>query len=247
MTCDEVKNLIEAYLDDELDLVRNLDIERHLHTCPDCLEIYRSQRVLKAAFRDRSLYFSPPPALYDRVQKSLHKANRVRPRWQVIAIAASLAAVLVVGLSLWIIGLGNSGEDVLAQQVATSHIRSLMLNHLTDVESTNQHTVKPWFNNKLDFSPPVVDLAAQGYPLKGGRLDYLDNRSVAALIYTKNLHVINLFIWPAGSGSFQTFPMINHQGYYIYHWTKSGMNFWAISDVNPSDLGEFVQLIQSQT
>jgi anti-sigma factor RsiW len=138
----------------------------------------------------------------------------------------------------------NQGQEArLAAEVQSAHVRSLMANHLTDITSTDQHTVKPWFNGKLDFSPPVEDLSPQGFPLIGGRLDYLDGHPVAALVYQRNKHDINLFIWPSTTGD-EGLGFSTYNGYNVYHWTQSGMAYWAVSDLNPDELKGFVELVQ---
>ena len=155
---------------------------------------------------------------------------------------AALVLVAVISWNLGRVSRAPSGDGLVAQEVIDSHVRSLMANHLEDVPSTDQHTVKPWFNGKLDFSPPVTDLAKDGFPLIGGRLDYLENRPVAALVYQRRKHFINLFIWPSTHDSRQGAVM--RQGYNVLHWTQSGMAFWAASDLNSTELQEFVKLFQ---
>jgi len=137
-------------------------------------------------------------------------------------------------------------DQFLATQLIASHVRSLMVNHLTDVASSDQHTVKPWLDAKLDFAPPVVDLASEGFPLIGGRLDYLDNRPVAALVYQRRKHFINLFVWPGEAAAARPVMAMSHQGYQLLHWADPDFNYWAVSDVSASDLQTFKQQFEAQ-
>ncbi|HMA33788.1 MAG TPA: zf-HC2 domain-containing protein, partial [Chloroflexia bacterium] len=186
MSCAETQTLIHGYLDGEVDLVHALEIEQHLQDCAACTQVYRNQQALQAAIRGSALYFPAPPDLASRIQTAVRQAgpapaprSRVLP-WRLLSFVA-VAAVLVLALGGLLRSLTlPAAADPLAQEVVASHVRSLMAGHLADVASTDQHTVKPWFDGKIDFAPPVTDFAAQGFPLTGGRLDYLDNRPVAA-------------------------------------------------------------------
>lgn len=157
-----------------------------------------------------------------------------------MAVAALVALVFVPLLR------GPAADELLANEVLSSHVRSLMANHLADISSSDQHTVKPWFAGKLDFSPPVEDFAKQGFPLIGGRLDYLENRPVAALVYERRKHLINLFVWPGSESDVPT-KTVSRQGYNLIHWTQSHMTYWVASDLDKSELQEFIQLVQNQT
>ncbi|MHB8629772.1 MAG: anti-sigma factor family protein [Aggregatilineales bacterium] len=257
MNCDEVRNLVDAYADNELDLVTGLSIERHLQTCAGCQPIYQNRLTLRSNLSADSLYFRAPADVQKRLMASLrradHPANRfpfvdwllARP-W--VSAAATLGVLVIAAL---VVTLSHSGStpgalDTVAQEVLSSHIRSLMAGHLTDVTSTDQHTVKPWFDGKLDFIPPVIDLTAQGFPLLGGRLDYLENNPVAALVYGSDKHLINLFVWPANESSQAETINNTPQGYHLIHWVQGQMNYWAVADVEVSKLEAFAQLIRAQ-
>ena len=167
--------------------------------------------------------------------------------WRWLAVAGSLAVAAIIITVLVFIQSGPARDDLLAQEIVSSHVRSLMANHLNDVASSDQHTVKPWFEGKLDFSPPVTDLTARGFPLVGGRLDYIGNRPVAALVYQRRQHFINLFVWPSADESESRSKMGIRQGYNLIHWNRAGMSYWAVSDLNINELQEFAQALQNPT
>ena len=253
MECKNAQILIDGYLDRELDPVRTLEMEDHLHGCAVCSQSYKDHQVLSEGLRTSSVYFKAPAGLQKRIQRAVGQAAakaESAPRWlswSWVRMAAPLAAAALVLFTLAPFFRGPSTEEILTREVVSGHVRSLMANHLADVPSSDQHTVKPWFNGKLDFSPPVQDLATQGFPLVGGRLDYLDNRPVAALIYQRAKHLINVFIWPSSESSDSGIKSETRQGYHVFHWTRSGMTFWAVSDLEESQLQEFVQLLQNQS
>jgi anti-sigma factor RsiW len=249
MTCEQTHELINPYVDGELDLLRNVEIEHHLGDCETCRLERQDQSILRSLIQDSAPYFSASDLLKQRVTKQI-RAVTPKPavrRSSRASLAAAAAVILALaGVLLWTILSMRSRpgtDDLIAQEVVASHIRSLMLNHLVDVPSSDQHTVKPWFNGKLDFAPEVKDLAAQGFPLIGGRLDYVGNKTVAALIYQKRRHPINLFAWTSPAASDQPQQQFSRQGYNVVHWIKSDTSYWVVSDVNSTDLQEFVQLM----
>jgi anti-sigma factor RsiW len=159
------------------------------------------------------------------------------------AIAASIVIIFALG---WIATReGYSAKDLLVREIVSSHVRSLMASHLTDVPSSDQHTVKPWFQGQLDFSPPVKDLSKEEFVLAGGRVDYISDRPIAALVYEHRKHVINLFIWPSTPDSATSPAALSRQGYHLIHWTEGGLTYWAVSDLNEKELDEFVQLVRN--
>jgi anti-sigma factor RsiW len=167
--------------------------------------------------------------------------------WSWLGLAAAIIFAAIVALNLVPRLQRPEADQFLATQLIASHVRSLLANHLTDVASSDQHTVKPWLDAKLDFAPPVVDLSSEGFPLIGGRLDYLDNRPVAALVYQRRKHFINLFVWPAASDEAKAPKTITRQGYQLLHWADSDFNYWAVSDVNANDLQLFKQQFETRT
>jgi anti-sigma factor RsiW len=251
VNCQETQTLIHGYLDGELDLMKSLEIEQHLQECSACARAHTSFQALRAAIKDSSLYLRPPAKMLKRIRSTVRKASDAAHApglvgRRVLAVAASLALITTVGWGL-VRGLSaRSGDSFLIQELVANHVRSQMLpSHRLDVASADAHTVKPWFEGKLDFSPPVRDLADQGFALIGGRLDYLHNRPVAALVYQRRKHSINLFIWPSPGGT-QTAPRtVTSQGYHLVQWTQSGMLYWAVSDLNERELQDFVNLIKS--
>jgi anti-sigma factor (TIGR02949 family) len=245
MTCQETRQVIEAYADGELDLLRTLELERHLEDCAECRALYDQVQELRSAVRTHAPYFAAPEGFEKRIRTQLRRRRQGRPEtvaapglaWRLSALAAGIVG-LVVFSAIFVSMLRRPAGETVAQQVVSSHIRSLMENHLTDVPSSDQHTVKPWFNGRLDFSPPVKDLKAEGFPLTGGRLDYLDARPVAALLYRRQ-HTINLFVWPSPNSD--SGPQVSTiKGYNLIHWTQSGMTYWAVSDLNSRELNQFV-------
>jgi anti-sigma factor RsiW len=230
MSCQETELLIHGYLDNELDLANSLEIERHLEECAACAHAWEQQLELRQALRTMAPRYRAPASLRRRFE------GRPRAPWLTMAAAA---AVIVGAIGLWSLPRAIHGDE---QELAAAHIRSLMANHLADVPSTDQHTVKPWFSGKLDFSPVVKDFADRGFRLTGGRLDYLGGRTVAALVYQRRQHVINVFTWPAAAD--RSPKTTARQGYNIVTWARSGMAYSLISDLNARELEELAALLQ---
>jgi anti-sigma factor RsiW len=258
MSCELRRRYVPGYLDGELDLVRTIEMEAHLKGCPDCAQELASLKALRTVLQGSSLAYAAPAALRERIQSSLLRASSgadVQESkfklpslhfWQMAGAFALLALISVSGWQ-WTARLrAPSSDQRIAAEVFSSHVRSLEGNHLMDVVSTDQHTVKPWFDGKLDFSPPVEDLASDGFPLVGGRLDYLEGREVAALIYQRRKHFINVFVWPNPTQSSSTQAIESRQGYNIMRWSGNGFEFWAVSDVAAPDLAHFVGLLDTR-
>ncbi|MBZ5590414.1 MAG: anti-sigma factor [Acidobacteriia bacterium] len=248
MTCKQLRAAIPAYLDGELDPSPNIEIERHLASCAECASIAANERAFRAAFHTPALRFAAPPELAGRVGELLRSRTIVAPAprarsWQWLAVAASLVIAAAAGSLVTRVALAPSPTRLLAGEVLSGHLRAVAGDHPADVVSTDQHTVKPWFAGKVEFSPTVTDLAAEGFPLAGGRLEVVDGRRVAALVYHRRLHVISLYTWPVANGDDNAPVATTESGYNLVRWTRAGMGYWAVSDLDRQELARFAQLL----
>ena len=241
MSCELVERDLDAYLDRELDAEASAAVREHVRTCPACRRELAQRETLSRLVRGAP-YYSAPDRLRARVLGQSIRSNSVR---RVLTWAAAAVLVLSVGAGMTLWRPASNRGDAIADEVVNSHVRSLMANHLFDVHSTDLHTVKPWFLGKLDFSPPVVDLASNGFPLVGGRLDYVGGRPVAALVYQRQNHTINVFISPQGDDPSTRDLVLTVRGFNLRHWIHNGMSFWAVSDLNSAELGEFTSALQA--
>lgn len=245
MICAEAKPLINPYADGELDTTRILDLEAHLRGCPACTSALRNVQGVKNAVKHQATYFTAPAELRRNIRAELRaqtgeKESRPFWQWNWFTFATSGFAVACLAILLVVMNSRPSGHVQLAQEVVSSHFRSLQANHLYDVASSDQHTVKPWFTGKVDFGVPVKDF--DQFPLAGGRLDYINGRTVAALVFERHKHKINLFIWPTKEGESVPAPVPSVNGYNLIHWVHDGMDCWAVSDLGQKELLTFAQM-----
>jgi anti-sigma factor (TIGR02949 family) len=247
MNCNQTLKRLSAYIDQELDASDLMAVADHLDVCVECRREYVRLDSLGALIKTKAPYHDAPAQLAARIVDALPKEQRPAAntkRWNWLSTGAVFASLLAVAWSLNLYLALPAPRQQLAEAVLASHVRSLQANHLSDVASSDQHTVKPWFNGKLDFSPPVVDHTTEGFPLMGGRLDYLDKHAVAALVYRHRLHTINLFIWP-GVGTGAMPRSLTLRGYHLVGWETHGMHFWAVSDLSLKELEAFSRLVQA--
>jgi anti-sigma factor RsiW len=239
MTCNEAEILLHGLLDGELDARHALDVEAHVAQCPKCAAMLATYRKMHQEMARSDMRLKAPAALRQRVEATLAVAPRndrraVLKGFAMGSVASALAATGLVALVL-----RNEDEQRILSDLTSAHLRSLQAGHLTDVLSTDQHTVRPWFNGRLDVAPPVVDLTARGFTLIGGRLDYLDGRAIGAVVYQRRTHVINLFVAQAPGNEPHRSKIDVVQGFNIWRWGDRGLNYWAISDLNKEELSEF--------
>jgi anti-sigma factor RsiW len=240
MDCDEAEILLHALIDGELDAGHAREVETHIAGCPRCAASLAAYRQMREAIARADLGYTAPPSLRRRIEASLPQTVAVPSRRAVLrgfAMGSAVSALAATGLVA--IVMRNDDEQRIMSEVVSAHLRSLQAGHLTDVVSTDQHTVKPWFNGKLDVSPPVIDLTAQGFTLIGGRLDYVNARAIGAVVYRRRQHIINLFIAQTPNIERRAAKTEIIQGFNIRCWSERGLNYWAISDIGADELNEF--------
>jgi anti-sigma factor RsiW len=257
MNCDDSRIYLPAYLDEELDVAECLRIQKHLTECADCRQAQDEQLALRSALRDPDLYAHPSPDFSKRIEAAVRRAAQEEARSQGSSWFESLwvggfrwvpaaAALVIVAIGAFLVmnSLRSSHQQLIASAVLAGHIRSLQPGHLIDVPSSDRHTVKPWFQGKLDFSPPVPDLSELGWTLVGGRLDYVDGRPVAVLIYQRRMHNINVFLWPNHGSADDAIREEDAQGYQILHWNGAETTYWVVSDLNNAELMELARALR---
>jgi len=231
MNCAESEILLHALIDDELDAGHARDVEAHVASCAACAAKLQAFRAMRGAFSGAETALPVPKA---RVAAPLRS-------WRTFFGGFAVGGVLsaAVAASLLLVVIRGNQEQTIAGEVVSAHLRSLQAGHLTDVETSDQHTVKPWFNGKLDVAPPVIDLTAQGFTLIGGRLDYVGGQTVGSIVYRRRKHVINLFVAERLGATQRSVSTDNVQGFNVLHWTEAGLDFWAVSDIDAEELREF--------
>jgi anti-sigma factor RsiW len=242
--CLEARRLVDAFVDNELAPAAAADLQAHLASCTACRQLVADRDALGRLVRHLPYY----PASDHLRAKIVRLSSRPRFNRSLLAWAAVLALAVSLGGSVQVVRFARARQVIettasVADEVVGDHIRALRDAHLFDVRSSDQHTVKPWFLGKLDFSPPVEDLSSMGFPLVGGRLDHVAGQPVAALVYQRRLHPINVFIWPTGDRTAAS-DSRSIRGFQLRHWIRHGMSFWAVSDLNDAEFGEFVRALQ---
>jgi mycothiol system anti-sigma-R factor len=250
MQCEAVRPRLDAYLDGELAEAERTVLRDHLAGCGDCGPEAAELERLRDAIRQSAPVYRAPEALRSQIRFALRREAATSapvalraPGW--LAYAASILLAVAVGSGGTFLMLGDRQEDAIASEAIDSHLRSLLGTHLTDVASSDQHTVKPWFAGRSELSPPTVDLSAEGFPLVGGRLDLIGGKPVPALVYKRREHVINVFVLPAAADD--AGKTLTRRGYALRHWAEGDLGFWAVTDAAPPELVEFERLFRAAT
>jgi anti-sigma factor RsiW len=251
MDCVRESELLSGYLDKELDAIHVEEIEAHLRGCVSCRKQHEQALRLQSLVKERAPRYAAPARLRNKILASVRSAQpRRRVREWIPAgwfqFGGALAATVLLSSVITSYSILPSNTDRIADEVVATHVRALITNHLTDVASSDQHTVKPWFIGKLDFSPPVTDFEAQGFPLVGGRVDYVNGRPIAALLYRRRQHWVSVFIWPDQHATSSAPRSVSKLGYDITQWSADGLIFSVVSDVATKEQGEFVALLRGE-
>lgn len=254
----QAENLLPAYIDKELSLSETADFEQHLNNCAECQNEYKAQANIISLVKNSATYFEATPQFARRLEASLSRelpSKNAKNSWNFdwlqtwlgngIGKGAAMTSLATLVLSTSLFLATPSAQQKLTEELTASHVRSLQADHLSDVISTDQHTIKPWFNGKLDFVPPTVDLAKTGFPIEGGRIDYINGKTVAVIVYRHSKHPINLYVWPSNSSD-SAVQTSMHNGYNLAYWVENGMNYWAISDLETEKLIDFTKAIQTK-
>jgi anti-sigma factor (TIGR02949 family) len=250
MQCEDCREALNAYVDGELMPEEAEEVRRHLPSCEECAAEHETLVAVSRRVKSGLERFEAPDVLKARIRSALAQPSAFepprRPRslpWPTLIAAGVLIAALGAGGSL-AVARRSAAPPAIGEQVLSSHLRSLMPGHLTDVASNDLHNVKPWFNGRLDLSPAVPRLDTAGFPLVGGRLDYVAGRPVAAVVYMRRQHVINVFSWPVDDRTAQSPIVSTEKGYHLVHWRDDGTEYWASSDLSLPELEQFVSLFK---
>ena len=243
MNHDEIRELLHAYADGELDLINAREIEQHLRRCEECRSAEEQIRALRQALTSDSPSYRAPAHLRRKIRAAVRREAKEKTFSPWLAFAVGAACAVIAIALVFFQTTRVSRENAIVDQVIANHVRSLLVTHLVDIASSDQHTVKPWFDGKIDFAPDVHDFATSGFPLVGGRLDYLDGKTVVALVYQRNKHPINVFIMPAARSSDRSPTLSTHRGYNIFSWARRDMRYWAVSDLNETELRQFAGIL----
>jgi anti-sigma factor RsiW len=253
MNCRECTDFIDPYVDSELGAGDATRVQQHIGACAECRQRLQSREALRLLLSNPKLRFEIPETLPGKIRSKIRSltdsakgglGRKYSERWYYVPLALAAGVILLFGLLF----LNQNGRlnalsaHSLVDEIVAGHVRSMLAAHLLDIPSTDQHTVKPWFDGKLKFAPPVQDFGNRGFRLIGGRLDYLDGQEVAALVYQRNKHIINVFLWPSTPGADGSTRSFSRNGYNVIHWNHGGFEWWAVSDVNAVDLEGFADL-----
>ncbi len=245
MLCDKCRDALGARLDGEITPEEAREIDRHLEGCPSCAREYATLTETHRLLTENLMRYDAPDVLKARIRGAIagaaspRVAVRTTPPWWRQLAAGILIAIASSGVTLMAVNRSGRG-DAAADELLASHVRSLMPGHLTDVVSTEHHTVKPWFNGRVDVSPAVPNLDGAGFPLVGGRADYVRGRVVPVVVYARRQHMINVYAWPSPSQGASPLNDLSRNGYHFVTWRSGGIEYWAVSDLNAGELHTFV-------